>query len=80
MRLQQFTLATSVATLFLASAQVVNSLAPEDGLLHLLYCFFFAVLLWVAARIDRQHAPSPRHPRECGDTIRHTAAGRSAGG
>ena len=44
-----------LATLFLASAQVVNSLAPEDGLLHLLYCFFFAVLLWntLAARPDR---------------------------
>jgi hypothetical protein len=45
-----------LASLFMASAQVVNSLAPEDGLLHLLYCFFLAVLLWttLAARPDRQ--------------------------
>lgn len=45
-----------LASLFLASAQVVNSLAPEDGLLHLLYCFFVAVLLWntLAARPDRR--------------------------
>lgn len=45
-----------LASLFLASAQVVNSLAPEDGLLHLLYCFFFAALLWntLAARPDRR--------------------------
>jgi hypothetical protein len=48
--------AVVMATLFLASAQVVNSLAPEEGLLHLLYCFFFAVLLWntLAARPDRR--------------------------
>ena len=45
-----------LVTLFLASAQIVNSLAPEDGLFHLLYCLFFAVLLWntLAARPDRQ--------------------------
>jgi hypothetical protein len=45
-----------LASLFVASAQVVNSLAPEDGLLHLLYCFFFAGLLWntLAARPDRR--------------------------
>jgi hypothetical protein len=45
-----------LASLFTASAQVVNSLAPEDGLLHLFYCFFLAVLLWntLAARPDRQ--------------------------
>jgi len=45
-----------LVSLFLASAQVVNSLAPEEGLLHLLYCLFFAVLLWntLAARPDRQ--------------------------
>jgi hypothetical protein len=44
-----------LATLFLASVQVVNSLGPEGGLLNLLYCFFFAVLLWntLAARPDR---------------------------
>jgi hypothetical protein len=43
-------------TLFLASAQVVNILAPEEGLLHLLYCFFFTALLWntMAAQPDRR--------------------------
>jgi hypothetical protein len=45
-----------LVALFLASAQVVNILAPEGGLLHLLYCFFFAALLWntMAAQPDRR--------------------------
>jgi hypothetical protein len=44
-----------LVSLFAASVQVVNTLGPEDGLLHLLYCLFFAVLLWntLAARPDR---------------------------
>jgi hypothetical protein len=55
-RLENASGAIVLVSLFLASAQVVNSLAPEDGLLHLLYCFFFAVLLWntLAARPDRR--------------------------
>jgi hypothetical protein len=54
-RLENASGAIVLLSLFLASAQVVNSFAPEDGLLHLLYCFFFAVLLWntLAARPDR---------------------------
>jgi hypothetical protein len=47
--------AVVLAALFLASAQVIQCLAPESGLLHLLYYGFMTVLLWntLAAAPDR---------------------------
>ena len=47
--------AVVLAALFLASAQVIQCLAPESGLLHLLYYTFMTVLLWntLAAAPDR---------------------------
>jgi hypothetical protein len=47
--------AVVLGALFLASAQVIQCLAPETGLLHLLYYTFMTVLLWntLAAAPDR---------------------------
>ena len=47
--------AVVLGALFLASAQVILCLAPETGLLHLLYYTFMTVLLWstLAAAPDR---------------------------
>ena len=47
--------AVVLVSLFLASAQVVQCLAPESGLLHVLYYTFMTVLLWntLAAAPDR---------------------------
>lgn len=44
-----------LASLFAATAQVVAALLPEDGVLHVLGCVFFAVLLstTLAAQPDR---------------------------
>jgi hypothetical protein len=44
-----------LAALFAASAQVIQCLAPEGGLLHVLYYVFMTVLLWntLAAAPDR---------------------------
>jgi hypothetical protein len=38
--------AVVLGALFVASAQLFNCLAPEAGLLHLLFNLFFAALLW----------------------------------
>lgn len=53
--LQNASGAVVVATLFLASAQVIQCLAPESGLLRLLYYAFVTVLFWntLAAAPDR---------------------------
>jgi hypothetical protein len=47
--------AVVLGALFLASAQVIQCLAPESGLLHVLYYTFMTVLLWstLAAAPDR---------------------------
>ena len=47
--------AVVLVTLFLASAQVIQCLAPESGLLNVLYYTFMTVLLWntLAAAPDR---------------------------
>jgi hypothetical protein len=47
--------AVVLAALFLASAQVIQCLAPESGLLHVIYYTFITVLLWntLAAAPDR---------------------------
>ena len=47
--------AVVLGALFLGSAQVIQCLAPESGLLHLLYYTFMTVLLWntLAAAPDR---------------------------
>jgi hypothetical protein len=47
--------AVVLVSLFLASAQVIQCLAPESGLLHVLYYTFMTVLLWntLAAAPDR---------------------------
>jgi hypothetical protein len=47
--------AAVLAALFLASAQVIQCLAPESGLLHLIYYTFMTVLMWntLAAAPDR---------------------------
>ena len=47
--------AVVLAALFLASAQVIQCLAPETGLLHLLYYTFMTILMWntLAAAPDR---------------------------
>lgn len=47
--------AAVLGALFLGSAQVIQCLAPESGLLHLLYYTFMTVLLWntLAAAPDR---------------------------
>ena len=44
-----------LAALFAASAQVIQCLAPENGLLHVIYYVFMTVLLWntLAAAPDR---------------------------
>src|SRR5207249_1340105 len=44
-------------TLFVATAQVFNTLTPDVGLLHLLFGVFFIVLLWntIVAQPDRPH-------------------------
>jgi hypothetical protein len=44
-------------TLFAATAQIFNTLTPEEGLLHLLFGVFFVVLLWntIVAEPDRPH-------------------------
>lgn len=45
-----------LAALFIASAQVIQCLAPEAGLLHVVYYVFMTVLMWntLAAAPDRQ--------------------------
>jgi hypothetical protein len=47
--------AVVLVSLFAASAQVLNTLTPESGLLHLLFNLFFAGLFWttLAAAPDR---------------------------
>ena len=53
--LQNASGAVVLASLFLASAQLIQCLAPESGLLHLLYYAFMTILLWntLAAAPDR---------------------------
>lgn len=45
----------AIVALFAGSAQLINCMAPEGGLLNLLYYVFITVLLWntIAARPDR---------------------------
>ena len=53
--LENATGAAVLGALFLATAQVIQCLAPEFGLLHLLYYTFMTILLWntLAAAPDR---------------------------
>jgi hypothetical protein len=49
--------AVVLVTLTAASAQVFNTLAPDDGLLHVIFNVFFLLLLWntMAASPDASH-------------------------